>query len=188
MHDRRRPNHTGKNILYFFFLFLVYAWNLTLKIVLTVPVWTNTFLALWKWFIACESKNDQMHKGIWALGCTSLLTFKIGNNFVSRLTIWATDFWSLSELTASTICITPFEWRHLFPNFLRLSLCVCVLQLLCATTPWPLFGSAWRCCLAWSPAWPSLSAGNGKATLYHTTRRCCVWNTFLHYSIVPFSV
>ena len=67
--------------------------------------------------------------------------------------------------------------------------CVCVcLQLLCATTPWPSCGSAWPWCPAWWRFWPSSSAGNGKATLYHTTHRCCVWNTFLHYSTVPLFV
>lgn len=67
--------------------------------------------------------------------------------------------------------------------FPQLTHCVCVsLQFLCVTTPWPSSGSAWPWCLVWSPFWPSSSAGNGKATLYHTTHLCCVWNTFLHYS------
>lgn len=67
------------------------------------------------------------------------------------------------------------------------SVSACVLQPHCATTPWPLYGSAWRCCLPRSPARPSSSAGNGKATLYHTTRCCCVWNTFFTL-LMSFSV
>lgn len=67
------------------------------------------------------------------------------------------------------------------------SVSACVLQPHCATTPWPLYGSAWRCCLPRSPARPSSSAGNGKATLYHTTRCCCVWNTFFTL-LLSFSV
>lgn len=52
-------------------------------------------------------------------------------------------------------------------------------QLQSATAPSASSGSAWRCCPASWPPWPSSSAGNGKATLSHTTPRCCVWNTFL---------